>query len=340
MQDKINEILDYVKEKIENVKTSAECQTLRVETLGKSGKITELFRYMKEVPVEQKQAIGQLLNTAKVQAENIISAKETFLADAELNEKLMKEKVDVTLDLNEEEIGALHPVTIDFMRMADILTGMGFSQIDGPEIELDKYNFELVNVPKDHPSRDMQDSLYITNEILMRTQTSNTQPRAMERIKPPFKVFSFGRVFRKDEIDATHTPAFHQLEGIYIDKKVSLADLKHDLSLILKKYLGEATKTKFRASFFPFTEPSVEVDAECNVCKGKGCPACKGAGQYEILGAGMIHPHVLEMNGIDPEVYSGYAFGFGFDRFPKMRYKIPNAKVMFENDVRFIKQFK
>lgn len=340
MQDKINEILDYVKEKIENVKTSAECQTLRVETLGKSGKITELFRYMKEVPVEQKQAIGQLLNTAKVQAENIIFAKETFLADAELNEKLMKEKVDVTLDLNEEEIGALHPVTIDFMRMADILTGMGFSQIDGPEIELDKYNFELVNVPKDHPSRDMQDSLYITNEILMRTQTSNTQPRAMERIKPPFKVFSFGRVFRKDEIDATHTPAFHQLEGIYIDKKVSLADLKHDLSLILKKYLGEATKTKFRASFFPFTEPSVEVDAECNVCKGKGCPACKGAGQYEILGAGMIHPHVLEMNGIDPEVYSGYAFGFGFDRFPKMRYKIPNAKVMFENDVRFIKQFK
>ena len=340
MQDKINEILDYVKEKIENVKTSAECQTLRVETLGKSGKITELFRYMKEVPVEQKQAIGQLLNTAKVQAENIISAKETFLADAELNEKLMKEKVDVTLDLNEEEIGALHPVTIDFMRMADILTGMGFSQIDGPEIELDKYNFELVNVPKDHPSRDMQDSLYITNEILMRTQTSNTQPRAMERIKPPFKVFSFGRVFRKDEIDATHTPAFHQLEGIYIDKKVSLADLKHDLSLILKKYLGEATKTKFRASFFPFTEPSVEVDAECNVCKGKGCPACKGAGQYEILGAGMIHPHVLEMNGIDPEVYSGYAFGFGFDRFPKMRYKIPNAKVMFENDIRFIRNFK
>ena len=340
MQDKINEILNYVKEKIENVKTSAECQTLRVETLGKSGKITELFRYMKEVPVEQKQAIGQLLNTAKVQAENIISAKEIFLADAELNEKLMKEKVDVTLDLNEEEIGALHPVTIDFMRMADILTGMGFSQIDGPEIELDKYNFELVNVPKDHPSRDMQDSLYITNEILMRTQTSNTQPRAMERIKPPFKVFSFGRVFRKDEIDATHTPAFHQLEGIYIDKKVSLADLKHDLSLILKKYLGEATKTKFRASFFPFTEPSVEVDAECNVCKGKGCPACKGAGQYEILGAGMIHPHVLEMNGIDPEVYSGYAFGFGFDRFPKMRYKIPNAKVMFENDIRFIRNFK
>ena len=340
MQDKINEILNYVKEKIENVKTSAECQTLRVETLGKSGKITELFRYMKEVPVEQKQAIGQLLNTAKVQAENIISAKETFLADAELNEKLMKEKVDVTLDLNEEEIGALHPVTIDFMRMADILTGMGFSQIDGPEIELDKYNFELVNVPKDHPSRDMQDSLYITNEILMRTQTSNTQPRAMERIKPPFKVFSFGRVFRKDEIDATHTPAFHQLEGIYIDKKVSLADLKHDLSLILKKYLGEATKTKFRASFFPFTEPSVEVDAECNVCKGKGCPACKGAGQYEILGAGMIHPHVLEMNGIDPEIYSGYAFGFGFDRFPKMRYKIPNAKVMFENDIRFIRNFK
>ena len=340
MQNRINEILNYTKEKIEEVKSSTECQALRVEVLGKSGKLTELFRFMKEVPPEQKGAMGQLLNSAKQDAEKIISCKEVFLQENELNEKLMKEKIDVTLDLNTEEIGALHPVTIDFIRMCEILTGMGFSQIDGPEIELDKYNFELVNVPKDHPSRDMQDSLYITNDILLRTQTSNTQPRAMEKIKPPFKVFSFGRVFRKDEIDATHTPAFHQLEGIYIDKKVSLADLKHDLSVILNKYLGEGTKTKFRASFFPFTEPSVEVDAECNVCKGKGCAACKGAGQYEILGAGMIHPHVLEMNGIDPNVYSGYAFGFGFDRFPKMRYKIPNAKVMFENDIRFIRQFK
>lgn len=340
MKDKIEEILKYVKSAIETVQTSAEAQALRVEILGKNGKLTELFRFMKQVPAEERQAMGQLLNNAKNEADMIISAKETFLSDSELNEKLMKEKIDVTLDLNEDEIGALHPVTLDFMRIAEILTGMGFSQIDGPEIEYDKYNFELVNVPKDHPSRDMQDSLYITPEILMRTQTSNTQPRAMENIRPPFKVFTFGRVFRKDDIDATHTPAFYQLEGIYVDKKVSLADLKHDLSLILKKYLGESTKTKFRASYFPFTEPSVEVDAECNICKGKGCPACNGAGQYEILGAGMIHPHVLEMNGIDPNVYSGYAFGFGFDRFPKMRYKIPNAKVMFENDIRFLKQFK
>ena len=340
MQERISKIEKEVKEKLELVKTSAECQALRVEFLGKSGKVTELFRFMKEVPADQKQSVGKLLNDAKVKIEADISAKEVLLADSELEAKLMNEKIDVTLDLNADEIGALHPVTIDFIRMGEILTGMGFSQIDGPEIELDKYNFELVNVPKDHPSRDMQDSLYITPEILLRTQTSNTQPRAMERIKPPFKVFSFGRVFRKDEIDATHTPAFHQLEGIYIDKKVSLADLKHDLTLILQKYLGESTKTKFRASFFPFTEPSVEVDAECNVCKGKGCAACKGAGQYEILGAGMIHPHVLELNGIDPNEYSGYAFGFGFDRFPKMRYKIPNAKVMFENDIRFIKQFK
>ena len=340
MKDKIEEILKYVKSAIETVQTSAEAQALRVEILGKNGKLTELFRFMKQVPAEERQAMGQLLNNAKNEADMIISAKETFLLDSELNEKLMKEKIDVTLDLNEDEIGALHPVTLDFMRIAEILTGMGFSQIDGPEIEYDKYNFELVNVPKDHPSRDMQDSLYITPEILMRTQTSNTQPRAMENIRPPFKVFTFGRVFRKDDIDATHTPAFYQLEGIYVDKKVSLADLKHDLSLILKKYLGESTKTKFRASYFPFTEPSVEVDAECNICKGKGCPACNGAGQYEILGAGMIHPHVLEMNGIVPNVYSGYAFGFGFDRFPKMRYKIPNAKVMFENDIRFLKQFK
>ncbi len=340
MKQKIEEILNHVKAKLAEIKTKLECQNLRVEILGKSGKITELFKHLKEVPAEQKSEVGQLLNNAKQTADGIISEKETALAERELQEKLMKEKIDVTLDLGAEEIGALHPVTLDFMRMCDILTGMGFSQIDGPEIELDKYNFELVNVPKEHPSRDMQDSLYITNDILLRTQTSNTQPRAMEKIKPPFKVFSFGRVFRKDELDATHTPAFHQLEGIYIDKKVSLATLKHDLSLILKKYLGDATKIKFRASYFPFTEPSVEVDAECNVCKGKGCAACNGNGQYEILGAGMIHPHVLELNGIDPNEYSGYAFGFGFDRFPKIRYKIPNAKVMFSNDVRFIKQFK
>lgn len=340
MEEKINEILNYVNQNLHDINTSEKIQALKVEILGKSGKITELFKNMKEIPVEQKQKVGQILNTAKTQIENLIKEKESVIANAELEEKLMKEKIDVTLDLNSSEIGALHPVTIDFMRMADILTGMGFTQIDGPEIELDKYNFELVNVQKDHPSRDMQDSLYITSDILLRTQTSNTQPRAMEKIKPPFKAFSFGRVFRKDEIDATHTPAFHQLEGIYIDKKVSLATLKHDISLILKKYLGESTKTRFRASFFPFTEPSVEVDAECNVCKGAGCSACKGAGCYEILGAGMIHPHVLELNGIDPNEYTGYAFGFGFDRFPKMRYKIPNAKVMFENDVRFVEQFK
>lgn len=340
MQDTINEIEKDFEEKLENVKDTKDCQSLRVEFLGKTGKITELFKKLKEVAVELKQSVGNLINQAKTKVDSLLSNREKELADKELEAKLLSERIDVTLDKEDDEVGALHPITIDFMRMAEILTGMGFSQIDGPEIDYDKYNFELVNIPKDHPGRDMQDSLYITSDILLRTQTSNTQPRAMEKIKPPFKVFSFGRVFRKDEIDATHTPAFYQLEGIYIDKKVSLADLKHDLSLILKKYLDESTKTKFRASFFPFTEPSVEVDAECNVCKGKGCPACKGAGQYEILGAGMIHPRVLELNGIDPNEYSGYAFGLGFDRFPKMRYKIPNAKVMFENDIRFIEQFK
>ena len=230
MKDKIEEIIKYTTDTLNNINTSAECQSLRVEILGKNGKLTQLFRFMKEVSPEEKQTMGQLLNSAKQEVEKMISSKETFLQDAELEEKLMKEKIDVTLDLNQEDIGALHPISIDFIRMAEILNGMGFSQIDGPEIDYDKYNFELVNVPKDHPSRDMQDSLYITNDILLRTQTSNTQPRAMEKIKPSFKVFSFGRVFRKDEIDATHTPAFYQLEGIYLAKKVSLADLQHDLS--------------------------------------------------------------------------------------------------------------
>ena len=207
-------------------------------------------------------------------------------------------------------------------------------------MEYDKYNFELLNIPKNHPARDMQDTLYITNSILLRSQTSNTQPRAMEKLKPPFKVFSVGRVFRRDEIDATHTPAFYQLEGLYIDEKVSMADLKHTLTEILRALLGDDVNIRFRSSYFPFTEPSVEVDITCTLCGGKGCDACKHVGGFEILGAGMVHPKVLELNGIDSEKYTGYAFGFGFDRIPKSRYKIPYSKLMYEHDIRFLKSFR
>ncbi len=340
MQKKIDKIISDLKEDISKALSSRECQDLRIKNLGKNGLITDLLKELKEVPAQDKPKFGALINTCKTVAESIIAQKEEEYKKAELNVKLMQEKVDVTLDIPKRERGSLHPISADLIKMSGILTGLGFSQIDGPEMEYDKYNFELVNIPKDHPSRDMQDTYFITNEILLRTQTSNTQPRAMQKLQPPFKAFSMGRVFRKDEIDATHTPAFYQIEGIYIDEKVGMADLKGTLEKILKSFLGEGTKIRFRASFFPFTEPSVEVDATCNICNGKGCPACKGAGMYEILGAGMIHPKVLELNGIDSTKYSGYAFGFGFDRFPKMRYKIPYARLMFEHDVRFLRQFK
>lgn len=340
MEKKIDSILDDVQKEVSKLDTTSKCQDLRVKYLGKSGIITDLLKLLKDVGTENKPQMGAMINKAKATIETLISDKEAELKSQELNKKLLTEKIDVTIDKPARERGSLHPITLEFNTWAKILTGMGFSQIDGPEIDFDKYNFELVNVPKDHPARDMQDTYFITPEILLRTQTSNTQPRAMQKLKPPFKVFSYGMVFRKDEIDATHTASFHQLEGIYIDEKVGLADLKSMLEIAIKKYLGDKTKIKFRSSYFPFTEPSVEVDAVCPACSGKGCPACKFAGGYEILGAGMIHPRVLEMNGIDSKKYSGYAFGLGFDRFPKMKYKIPYPQLYYDNDVRFLKQFK
>lgn len=340
MEQKILKIKESAVEEIKEVKSLEQLNAFRLKFSGKQGLLTEVMRGMRAVSQEDKPRIGALVTTVRKFVEESISELEEKLNEEKINKMLATEKIDVTLDKSKKERGSLHPITIELMRMSEILTGLGFSQIDGPEMEYDKYNFELVNVPKDHPARDMQDTYFITHDILLRTQTSNSQPRAMESIKPPFKVFNMGRVFRKDEIDATHTPAFYQVEGLYVDEKVSMADLKNTIETILKKYLGDNTKTRFRASFFPFTEPSVEVDAECNICHGKGCSACKFVGGYEILGAGMIHPKVLELNGIDSTKYSGFAFGFGFDRFPKMKYKIPFARMMFEHDVRFLKQFK
>ena len=340
MKESLQKIEQALQQELASCATTSDLLTLRGKYLGKNAEISTLMKSMKDVPAEQRPAMGALIHQTKQALELMLNQAELALKQKELNEKLAKETIDVTIEKPYKEKGSIHPINLELMRLEKILTGMGFSQIDGPEMDYDTYNFELVNVPQDHPARDMQDSLFITKDILLRTQTSNAQPRAMQNIKPPFKVFCAGRVFRKDEIDATHTPAFYQVEGIYIDKKVSMADLKSTITEILKEYLGEGTKTRFRASYFPFTEPSVEVDAVCNVCNGKGCPACKYAGGYEILGAGMIHPKVLELNGINSNEYSGYAFGFGFDRFPKMRFKIPYAKYMFEHDVRFLKQFK
>lgn len=340
MKQKLESILSELEAELKKITTSAQCQTLKVKVLGKSGILTEILKGLKDVSADERPVFGSLINNAKVKAEEWINQKETALKKQETQTKLMNEKVDVTLSKLSRERGNLHPLSLDLIKICNIMTGFGFSQIDGPEIDFDKFNFELVNLPEDHPARDMQDTFYITKNILLRTQTSNAQPRAMQNLKPPFKVFSPGRCFRRDEYDATHTASFFQFEGIYIDEKVSMVDLKTLLDGIAKQIMGETMTVQFRSSYFPFTTPSVEGDIVCSVCMGKGCPACKNEGRFELLGAGLIHPNVLEMNGIDSKKYSGFAFGFGFDRVVKNHYKIPDSRLMYENDIRFLKQFK
>ena len=340
MEEKISKITNDLEERLAGVKTLDDIQALKNEFVGKNGVITDLNKGMRDVAPEDRPKVGALIHSVRTLAEERIAEIEKKLEADALSEKLLQEDIDVSLDKKHKERGVYHPFTLEEKRLGEILTGMGFTQIDGPEIDFDKFNFELLNVPKDHPARDMQDTYYITNEILLRTQTSNTQPRAMQNLKPPFKVFSCGMVFRKDDIDATHTASFNQLEGLYVDEKVGLADLKSMLENLIREYYGDKAKIRFRSSFFPFTEPSVEVDMVCSNCGGKGCEACKGVGGFEILGAGMVHPNVLEANGIDSKKYSGYAFGLGFDRFVKDKYKVPFSPLFYENDVRFLKQFK
>lgn len=342
MENKLKQILGDIKTELASANTSADCQAIRVKNIGKSGLITDLLKELRNVPGDQRASMGALINSTKSEAETLIFSKEQELKNAELLKKLSKEKIDVTLDKTTHERGVIHPINMELEKFASILTGMGFTQIRVPEIDWDKYNFELLNVPKDHPSRDMQDSYFITSDILLRTQTTNFQGYAFEKFTPPMKIFNYGMVFRKDDIDATHTAAFHQIDAFYVDEKknVNLADLKNMLSVAIKQYLGDGVQISFRPSFFPFTEPSLEVDAVCPACGGKGCADCKFVGGYEILGAGLIHPNVLKMNGLDPEKYSGYAFGLGFDRYPKMKYKIPFPQLMYDNDIRFLEEFK
>lgn len=340
MEQQLSQILNEAKARINEAADTKACNEVRVKFFGKSSALTELKKSLKDVPAEERPQAGARINEVYDEIDKLLNKKQNDFKKQELDEKLLKEKVDVTLKIKKQEAGNLHPLTLGVMKFGEILTGMGFSEITGPEIEWDKYNFELLNIPASHPARDMQDTFYITDSILLRTQTSNTQPRAMETLKPPFKVFSAGRVFRRDEFDTTHSPSFYQVEGLYIDKNVNMADLKNTLTVILKKLLGEDTQIKFRASYFPFTEPSVEVDVVCNICKGKGCPSCKNAGCFELLGAGLVHPKVLEANGIDSKIYSGFAFGIGIERVIKSGFKIPDTRLLYENDIRFLKQFK
>ncbi|MBQ3551363.1 MAG: phenylalanine--tRNA ligase subunit alpha [Clostridia bacterium] len=312
---------------------------VRVKYLGKKGELTAILKQMGGLSPEERPIMGQLVNKAKAELEEAIAvALADFKAKA-ADAKLKAETLDITMPAKPAVKGGLHPLYVVLNDMIDIFQSMGFDVVDGPEVETDYYNFEALNVPQDHPARDMQDTFYLAENLLLRTQTSAAQIRTMENRNPPIKIICPGRVYRADEVDATHSPVFHQIEGLVVDKNITMCDLKGVLEQFAHEIYGKETEVKFRPSFFPFTEPSVEVDVTCSECRGKGCRVCKGSGWIEILGAGMVHPRVLKACGIDPEEYSGFAFGIGLDRLTTTRYKISDIRLLFENDLRFLKQF-
>ena len=339
MKEKISELYKSAVEALNNAKDGKTLDDVRVRFLGKNGTVTELLKGMRDVPAEERPKIGQLVNEVRGKIENLIAEKDAERRRIERERALNSETIDVTMPGNAMPFGSLHPINLVRNEMIDCFTGMGFEIFEGPEIEEDEYNFRLLNIPKDHPARDMQDTLYITDNILLRTQTSAGQARVMLDKKPPLKIISPGKVYRADD-DATHSPMFHQMEGLVVDKGINLCDLKGTLEAFLKKLFDADVKTRLRPSYFPFTEPSVEVDVSCFECKGKGCHLCKGTGWIEILGAGMVNRRVLENCGIDPDVYSGFAFGAGLERIAMLKYGIPDIRYFFDNDIRFLKQFR
>ena len=317
----------------------AALEAARVKYLGKKGELTGVLRMMGKLTPEERPIIGQLANEVRVAIEEAIAKKKAILAEKALEEKLVNEKLDVTMPGKVQKIGHRHPLTLVQRDLEDIFIGMGFSIVEGPEVEYDYYNFQALNIPENHPARDTQDTFYITDKILLRSQTSPVQARTMEKQKPPIRIISPGRVYRSDAMDATHSPLFHQMEGLVVDEGITMGDLKGMLETFAKTEFGEDTRIRFRPHHFPFTEPSAEVDISCFMCGGKGCRLCKGEGWIEILGAGMVHPNVLSMCGIDPEKYSGFAFGMGVERIAMLKYHIDDIRHFYENDVRFIEQF-
>ncbi len=333
----ITEIKSTFDVEIDACASLSELQELKVKYLGKSGELTALLKSIKDLPPEERPTFGAKVNELRKQMEERFSAASETLKANELARRLAEERVDISLTTCTSR-GALHPVTLIENQISELMIAMGFEVLCGPEIETDYYNFQALNIPYDHPARDMQDTFYITDNILLRTQTSAMQARLMQRKKPPIKVVCPGKVFRSDN-DASHSPVFHQIEGLVVDKNVTLCDLKGTLEYLASNLFGPQTKVRFRPSFFPFTEPSVEVDLTCCNCGGKGCSLCKGTGWIEVLGAGMVHPLVLENCGIDSTKYSGYAFGIGMDRVAMIKYGIPDIRLLYENDQRFLKQF-
>ena len=339
MLENLKAISAAAKDAIAASSNEAEIENLRVQYLGKKGELTAILKQMGSLSPEERPKMGALVNETKQELEELISIKRKELKDKAQDEKLKAETIDITMPSKEVKPGKLHPLNTVLDDMINIFQSMGFDVVDGPEVETDYYNFQCLNVPEDHPARDMQDTFYLAENLLLRTQTSAAQIRTMENRKPPIRVICPGRVFRADEVDATHSPVFHQIEGLVVDKGITMCDLKGVLEQFAHEIYGSDTKVKFRPSFFPFTEPSVEVDVTCSECGGKGCRVCKGDGWIEILGAGMVHPNVLRSCGIDPDEYSGFAFGIGLDRLTTTRYKISDIRLLFENDKRFLDQF-
>lgn len=339
MKEKLKSIEELALKAIQDAKDSAELEELRIKYLGKKGELTTILRSMGNVSKEERPIVGKMVNDVKKIVEEKLEAAKATIKDAEKKAKLQNEVIDVTIPGNKKVIGNKHPVELTIDRIKDIFISMGFSIEDGPEVELDYYNFEALNIPKNHPARSEQDTFYINDNLVLRTQTSGVQVRTMENQKPPIKMISPGKVYRADSVDATHSPIFHQMEGLVIDKNVTFADLKGTLELFCKKMFGDKVKTKFRPHHFPFTEPSAEMDATCFVCGGKGCNVCKGSGWIELLGCGMVHPNVLRNGGIDPEEYSGFAFGFGIDRMVMLSYGLDDIRLLYESDMRFLDQF-
>ena len=339
MEDKIKKLIAETEKEIDFLNDRRSLGDLRVSVLGKSGKISAFMREMKNIPSDMKPAFGKLINDARNKIEAYIDSKIENFRKNELAARLQSEKIDISINRNDRIVGNLHPLSQIRRRVEDFFISMGFIEIDGPEIETDYYNFEALNTPADHPARDMQDTFYITDSILLRSQTSAGQIRVMETHKPPIKMITVGRVYRSDDIDATHSPVFHQIEGLVVDKNITMCDLKGMLDAFAKYFFGSNTKTRFRPSYFPFTEPSVEVDASCPYCDGSGCRVCKGTGWIEILGAGMVNRNVLKNCGVNPDEFTGFAFGIGLDRITTIIHGISDMRLEFENDMRFLKQF-
>ncbi|MBR7142917.1 MAG: phenylalanine--tRNA ligase subunit alpha [Clostridia bacterium] len=339
MQETLRDLQQRALPEIQQTEHPEALEALRVKYLGKKGELTAVLRQMGSLSAEERPAMGQLANQVREEVEKALQSAGEILRAAAQEKKLAAEALDVTLPGNAEGLGHMHPLTLVRRRIEDIFTGLGFQIADGPEVETDYYNFEALNIPEGHPARDTQDTLYFTDSLLLRTQTSGVQVRTMEKLGHDVRIICPGRVYRSDAVDATHSPMFHQIEGLVVGKGVSMADLRGILELFAREMFGENTRIRFRPHHFPFTEPSAEVDVSCFACGGKGCRLCKGEGWIEILGAGVVHPHVLRACNIDPDVYSGYAFGLGLERVVMCRYGIDDMRLLFENDVRFLSQF-